>query len=130
MLFGKIRRRASSSVGAAANPTGERGWLDAAAPILERSRADHLAGTAPTAPYEIPAGHGGYGPRMILADTLLVFAQAAEGAAGTEREQPREAVEAVVSQRLPDDTFSEMPSPDPVSLISRHWVPGHAIEGS
>src|SRR5699024_11490037 len=61
-----------------ARATGERHWLEAARPVLERSRADHLAGTAPTPPYEIPAGHEAYGPRMILTNTLLVHAQAAE----------------------------------------------------
>lgn len=114
-----------------ANATGEKSWLDVAAPVLERSRADHLAGTAPTPPYEIPAGHEAYGPRMILANTLLVHAQAAEslGAPGAERDQLREAVDAVLSYRLPDGTFTEMPGPEPESMVSRHRVPGHAIEG-
>lgn len=114
-----------------ARATGERHWLEAARPVLERSRADHLAGTAPTPPYEIPAGHEAYGPRMILTNTLLVHAQAAEAlrVAGPEREQLREAMEAVLSHRLPDATFSEMPGPDPRSLVSRHRVPGHGIEG-
>ena len=114
-----------------ARSTGERHWLEAAWPVLERSRADHLAGTAPTPPYQIPEGHEAYGPRMIVANTLLVYAQAAEalGVAGAEREQLREAVEAVLSHRLPDGTFSEMPGPDPQSLVSRHRVPGHGIEG-
>ena len=114
-----------------ASVTGERRWLEAAAPVLERSRADHLAGSAPTPPYEVPAGHEAYGPRMILANTLLVYAQAAEslGAPGAEREQLREAVDAVLSHRLSDGTFSEMPGPDPESMVSRHRVPGHAIEG-
>src|SRR5699024_296676 len=38
-------------------------------------------------------------------------------------------MEAVLSHRLPDATFSEMPGPDPQSLVSRHRVPGHGIEG-
>lgn len=114
-----------------ASVTGERHWLEVAAPVLERSRADHRAGSAPTPPYEVPAGHEAYGPRMILANTLLVYAQASEllGVPGAEREQLREAVEAVLSHRLPDGTFSEMPGPDPESMVSRHRVPGHAIEG-
>src|SRR5699024_4416082 len=62
---------------ALARPTGERSWLEAAVPVLERPRADHLAGVAPTPPYEVPAGHEAYGPRMILTNTLLVHAQAA-----------------------------------------------------
>src|SRR5699024_11461820 len=33
-----------------ARATGERHWLEAARPVLERSLADHLAGTAPTPP--------------------------------------------------------------------------------
>src|SRR5690625_4852285 len=68
---------------------------------------------------------------MILTNTLLVHAQAAEAlrVAGPEREQLREAMEAVLSHRLPDATFSEMPGPDPQSLVSRHRVPGHGIEG-
>src|SRR5690625_7848632 len=37
-------------------------------------------------------------------------------------------MEAVLSHRLPDATFSEMPGPDPQSLVSRHRVPGHGIE--
>src|SRR5699024_12381350 len=82
-------------------------------------------------PYEIPAGHEAYGPRMILTNTLLVHAQAAEAlrVAGPEREQLREAMEAVLSHRLPDATFSEMPGPDPQSLVSRHRGPGHGVEG-
>lgn len=114
-----------------AHTTDDSRWLEAAAPVLARSRADHLAGAAPTPPYEIPAGHEAYGPRMILANTLLVHAQAAEalGVPGVEREQLRESVEAVLWHRLPDGTFSEMPGPDPESLVSRHRVPGHAIEG-
>lgn len=114
-----------------AHQTGESRWLDAAEPVLARSRADHLAGTAPTPPYAVPAGHQAYGPRMILANTLLVVAQAAEalGRPGTERDQLAEALEAMLGHRLPDGTFSEMPGPDELSLVARHRVPGHTIEG-
>ncbi len=114
-----------------ARQTGERHWLDAATPVLARSRADHLANEAPTPPYAVPAGHEAYGPRMILANTLLVVAQAAAdlGRPGEERTQLAEALEAMLGHRLPDGTFSEMPGPDADSLVARHRVPGHAIEG-
>ncbi|WP_299276484.1 AGE family epimerase/isomerase [uncultured Georgenia sp.] len=114
-----------------ARQTGESRWLTAARPVLERSRADHLAGTAPTPPYAVPAGHVAFGPRMILTNTLLVVAQAAESL-GQDRhtlDWLAEAVEAMLAHRLPDGTFSEMPGPDARSLVSRHRVPGHTIEG-
>ncbi len=111
--------------------SGDGRWLDAAQPVLDRSRADHLAGTAPTPPYAVPAGHAAYGPRMILTNTLLVVAQAAAalGRPGPEQGQLAEALDAMLTHRLPDGTFSEMPGPDAGSLVHRHRVPGHAIEG-
>lgn len=114
-----------------ARVSGEKYWFERAAPVLERAAADHLAGTAPTPPYEVPAGHQAYGPRMILANTLLVVAQAAIalGAPGVEQEALRRAVDEVLIHRLADGTFTEMPGPDPATLVSRHRVPGHALEG-
>ena len=114
-----------------ARVSGERRWLDAAMPILDRARADHVAGTAPTPPYAVPEGHSAYGPKMILANTLLVVAQAA-----TEldrhhhtRDQLAQSLTDVLWHREADGTFSEMPGPDSASLVHRHRVPGHAIEG-
>ncbi|MGC0145111.1 AGE family epimerase/isomerase [Pseudactinotalea sp. Z1732] len=111
--------------------TGDRRWLDRALPVLERSRSDHFSGTAPTPPYEVPAGHSAYGPRMILANTLLVAAQAAAalGIHDHLREYLAAAIQDVLWHRLDDGTFTEMPGPDPEGLVTRHRVPGHAIEG-
>lgn len=114
-----------------ARHTGERRWLDVAASVSQRARRDHLAGTAPTPPYAIPEGHTAYGPRMILANTLLVAAQAATAleSHGHLRDELATSLSDVLAHRLPDGTFSEMPGPDPDGLITRHRVPGHAIEG-
>lgn len=115
-----------------ARRSGESKWLDVAAPILQRSRGDHLAGHAPTPPYPIPAGHTGYGPRMILLNTLLLVAQAEQDLGRHQSATTghlAQAVEDLLTHRLPDGSFAEMPGPDAESLISRHRVPGHAIEG-
>src|SRR5690625_1197175 len=60
-----------------ARVSGEHRWLDAAMPVLHRARGEHLAGTAPTPPHAVPRGHSASGPTVLLANTLLVAAQAA-----------------------------------------------------
>ena len=114
-----------------ARVSGEPRWLDAAMPVLHRARADHLAGTAPTPPYAVPEGHSAYGPKRILANTLLVVAQAATALDRhlRTRDLLAQSVQEVLWHRQPDGTFSEMPGPDAASLVHRHRVPGHAIEG-
>lgn len=115
-----------------ARETGQVKWMDFAAPILERSQHDHLTGIAPTPPYRVPSGHEAFGPRMILTNTLLVVAQAAKvlGYREEEMRQPlAAALEEMLTHRQSDGTFSEMPGPNPESMVSRHRVPGHAIEG-
>lgn len=116
-----------------ARETSESRWIDAATPVLNRSQEDHLSGTAPTPPYKVPKGHHAFGPRLILTNTLLVAAQAAAALGYQEeqtRQQLRSALEEMLSHRQPDGTFSEMPGPDKRSLVSRHRVPGHAIEAN
>ncbi|MBZ2199539.1 AGE family epimerase/isomerase [Occultella gossypii] len=111
--------------------TGEPHWLELARPIVERARTDIRAGTAPTPPYDVPAGYQAFGPRMILLNTLLVFAQAELSLHRSRSTFPwlLEGLDAMLEHRLPDGTFAEMTGPDPESLIGRHRVPGHAIEG-
>ncbi|WP_163543244.1 AGE family epimerase/isomerase [Occultella kanbiaonis] len=110
---------------------GDPHWFDVARPVLARARADIMAGTGPTPPYDVPAGYRAFGPRMILLNTLLVFAQAdlAVHGSGSTTAWLLEALDAMLAYRLPDGTFAEMIGPDPESLVSRHRVPGHAIEG-
>lgn len=113
-----------------ARATGQRRWLDHAAAILARARADIHAGTAPTPPYEVPAGHRPFGPEMILLNTLLVEVGAARTVGGADRgDWLAEALDRVLSHRLPDGTFAEMRADGAESLLTRHRVPGHAIEG-
>lgn len=114
-----------------ARTTGERRWLDHAASILARARADIHAGTAPTPPYDVPAGHRPFGPEMILLNTLVVEAGAARACGGADHaDWLAEAVDRVLTHRLADGTFAEMLTDDePDSLLTRHRVPGHALEG-
>lgn len=114
-----------------ARQTGEPRWLDQALPILDRARADHLAGAAPTPPYQVPPGHSAFGPKMLLVNALLVASQAARtiGQHSHLEAQLGQAVDDALSHRLPDGTFTEMVGPDPRTLVNRHRIPGHAIEG-
>lgn len=107
-------------------------WLALADPVLRRARADILAGTAPTPPYPIPAGHTAYGPKMILVNVLLAAAEAdrAVGGAGPYREWLAEALDLMITHRLPDGTFAELLPASGDALLGRHRVPGHAIEGT
>src|SRR5699024_59988 len=113
-----------------AEQTGEVAWLTAARRVLDRARADHLAGTAPVPPDAAPASTA-YGPRMVLTDTLLTVARAAAALdqPGRERDQLAETVDAMLSHRLPDGTVCEVTGPAAHSLVTRHRVPGHAVAG-
>ncbi len=113
----------------------DRSWLTLAEPVLRRARADILAETGPTPPYPIPAGFTAYGPKMILVNVLLAAGRADRelGGAGPYGGWLAEALELMVAHRLPDGTFAELLATDGAatdSLLSRHRVPGHAIEGT
>ncbi|GAA4430723.1 AGE family epimerase/isomerase [Georgenia halophila] len=119
-----------------ARATGEAAWLSRAEPILARARADILAGTAPTPPYEVPAGYRAFGPTMILLNTLLVHAEAARALGlelGPHRQWLAQGLDLLLAHRAADGTFAEMlpehAPPRPDALLDRHRVPGHAIEG-
>lgn len=115
--------------------TGESRWLDAARPILARAERDIEDGTAPTPPYAIPSGFVAFGPRMILLNTLLIHAEALDrsGRFGdADRARLSTALDQVLEHRLADGTFQEMRpvgTSDDDTLVARHRVPGHAIEG-
>ncbi|MDQ1007067.1 N-acylglucosamine 2-epimerase [Streptomyces sp. V4I23] len=116
--------------GATASPS----WLDIAEPVLRRATADITAGRAATPPYAVPAGHTAFGPRMILLNTRLEHAHAlARLGLLTDRDVAAlsAARTAMLSHRNPDGTFTEIVSPKArdTSLVARHRVPGHAIEG-
>ena len=108
-------------------------WLQLARPVLATARRSVLAGTADTPPYEVPAGYRAFGPPMILLNTMLVVGQAQtelEGGLDPElRAQLAELVDVVTSHRLADGTVQEMIGPAEDTLVARHRVPGHAIEG-
>ncbi|MFE7331315.1 AGE family epimerase/isomerase [Streptomyces sp. NPDC057565] len=117
-----------------AGTTASPHWLEAAAPLLRRATADITAGRAATPPYRVPAGHTAFGPRMILTNTLLEHARARErlGLLTDEDVASLSAARAaMLSHRNPDGTFTEIvaPAPGNTSLVARHRVPGHAIEG-
>lgn len=115
--------------------TGEDRWLEAARPILARAERDIEHGTAPTPPYAIPPGVGAFGPRMILLNTLVVHAEALDRFGRFEaddRSRLSTALDRMLDHRLADGTFQEMSPVDTTdddTLIARHRVPGHAIEG-
>ena len=115
--------------------TGEQRWLDLAVPVLDRAEHDIDSGTAPTPPYAVPDGFAAYGPRMILLNTLLVHAEALDRLGRlTDRDRDRlsTAYDRLLDHRLLDGTFQEMRPSDPAmdgTLLARHRVPGHAIEG-
>ncbi|MPV36449.1 AGE family epimerase/isomerase [Georgenia subflava] len=120
-----------------ARVSGDAGWLSTSRPVLERARQDIRSGTAPTPPYDVPTGYTAFGPKMILLNTLVVHVAAERAAAGTGRQPAAgdgsdllaEALEEVMAHRLDDGTFAEMIGPEADSLVARHRVPGHAIEG-
>lgn len=111
---------------------GESGWLELARSILDRAITDIRDGTAPTPPYDVPPGRRAFGPRLILLNALGTFT-AAERMVGRQSSRDDELareVDAVMSFRTPDADFAEMPRLDggDDDLISRHRVPGHALE--
>ncbi|WP_053204222.1 AGE family epimerase/isomerase [Jiangella muralis] len=115
--------------------TAEPGWLELAEPILARAARDIDDGTAPTPPYDVPPGFVAFGPRMILLNTLLVHAEARQRLGGLpepDRHRLETALDVVLTHRLPDGTFVEMRPTGPAldeTLVARHRVPGHALEG-
>lgn len=119
----------------------DRGWLDLADPLLRRARADILADAAPTPPYPVPDGYTAYGTKMILVNVLLQLCQAERelGGSGPYAEWLAEALELMITHRQDDGTFVELRPTGPStgsghgvgsdSMLARHRVPGHAIEG-
>lgn len=117
-----------------ARTTGDRAWLDAAQPVLATAAGSIVAGTGPTPPYPVPEGFTAFGPRMILLNTLLDVVRAKRdlGVADAHDLSSLEAARtAMLRHRRPDGTFLEMipDEPDERSLVARHRVPGHALEG-
>ncbi|WP_207782143.1 AGE family epimerase/isomerase [Phytoactinopolyspora limicola] len=117
-----------------ARRTGTPDWLDPVEPVLSTAAESIAAGTAATPPYAVPAGFTAFGPRMILLNTLLewVRAKQALGVADPgEMDRLRQARDTMLDHRQPDGTFREMipDTNDDGSLLARHRVPGHALEG-
>ncbi|NED93752.1 N-acylglucosamine 2-epimerase [Phytoactinopolyspora alkaliphila] len=114
--------------------TSDPGWLDLAGTILARASADVETGRAVTAPYPVPSGFTGFGPRMIVLNTTLEYVTARHelGVRG-DGDLPALAAArtAMLRHRQADGSFQEMIPRDPedASFIARHRVPGHAIEG-
>lgn len=117
-----------------ARTTSATSWLELAEPVLARATADIRAERAKTPPYEVPAGFRAFGPRMILLNTRLEYVRAL----GSLGPVPPAALadlaadrDAMLAHRAPDGTFIEMASgtADDTSLVARHRVPGHALEG-
>ncbi|UNK70700.1 AGE family epimerase/isomerase [Microbacterium sp. H1-D42] len=116
-----------------ARVSGERDWIAPARGILLRAIDDIRDRTAPTPPYAVPAGHRAFGPRLILLNALGVFtaAERAIGASSTLDVELSHEIDAVMSFRTDDGAFAEMPrldGRDGDDLITRHRVPGHALE--
>ncbi|MEU5948952.1 AGE family epimerase/isomerase [Micromonospora sp. NPDC047465] len=117
-----------------ARTTGSTAWLEVADPLLSRATADIRANRAATPPYAVPDGHVAFGPRMILLNTRLEHARALlhldRMTSGTLADLAADR-DAMLRHRTPDGTFREMipDLPDDTSLVARHRVPGHALEG-
>ncbi|MGM7670833.1 AGE family epimerase/isomerase [Microbacterium sp. A93] len=116
-----------------ASRTGEESWLRQARTIIDRAAADINAGSAPTPPYAVPVGRRAFGPHLILLNALVVLTGAERAVSGsaTREELLRSEVDAVMSFRSTGAGFFEMPlivAGDASDLVSRHRVPGHALE--
>lgn len=116
-----------------ARVSADRTWIHLARSILDRAIADIHDRTAPTPPYAIPAGHRAFGPHLILLNALGVFtaAERALGASSTRDDDLARELDTVMSFRTGDGSFAEMPRLDGADgddLITRHRVPGHALE--
>lgn len=115
--------------------TGVADWVAPADAILTRAEHDIVNRTAPTPPYPLPDRHTAFGPAMILANVCLerhramlsLGADATASGADLTR-----TVDRMLSHRQPDGTFVEMVPDEGLptdTLVARHRVPGHAIEG-
>jgi N-acylglucosamine 2-epimerase len=117
-----------------ARTTATPSWLAAAEPLLSRATADIRAGRAATPPYEVPVGFQAFGPRMILLNTRLEYARARQSL-GLPMQEVRSDLAAdlaaMLAHRAPDGTFVELFGPPAArdSILARHRVPGHALEG-
>ncbi|MDQ0614463.1 N-acylglucosamine 2-epimerase [Microbacterium sp. W4I4] len=116
-----------------ARVSADRTWIAPARSILDRAIADIRERTAPTPPYAIPAGHRAFGPHLILLNALGVFTQAERAltASSTRDDALAREIDTVMSFRTEDGSFAEMPRLDDAGgddLITRHRVPGHALE--
>ncbi|WP_309127337.1 AGE family epimerase/isomerase [Microbacterium sp.] len=116
-----------------ARVSGDGSWLVPARRIVDRAAEDIRRLQAPTPPYTIPVGHGAFGPHLILLNTLAVLTAAERSATleSTRDEELARELDAVMSFRTDDGVFDEMPRLDGTDgddLITRHRVPGHALE--
>lgn len=116
-----------------ARVSGERSWLDPARRIVDRAVMDIRELSAPTPPYPVPHGHRAFGPHLILLNALgvLTVAERALDATSTRDDELARELEAVMGFRTRNGSFAEMPrldGTDASSLVSRHRVPGHALE--
>ena len=118
-----------------ARVSGERSWIAQARRILDRAVSDIRSGSAPTPPYAIPAGHCAFGPHLILLNALGVFTEAERALAvpTTRDDELARELDTVMSFRTGRGRFAEMPPlggirGDETDLITRHRVPGHALE--
>lgn len=119
-----------------ARQTGTGEWLEIVDRIIERVTADVAAGDPPTAPYPLPGGFSGFGAEMILLNARLEQVRAHQRAG---RATPgmwsglADARTAVLDRREADTgLFTEVRVGDPAmadTLLARHRVPGHALEG-
>lgn len=116
-----------------ARQSGEGHWLPLAQSIVDRAERDVSAGTAPTPPYAVQEGRRAFGPHLILLNALVVLTAAERAVVGaaTREGMLRAELDAVMSFRSDGAGFFEMPLLAPRSgddLVSRHRVPGHALE--
>ena len=116
--------------------TGSGEWLGTVEKIIDRASADVAAGDPPTAPYPLPAGFRGFGAEMILLNARLDQVRACQrlGVADERARSGLAAARAAVVARREQRTglFTEIRADDPAAtgtLLARHRVPGHALEG-
>ena len=118
-----------------ARVSGETNWIDQARRILDRAVIDIRDGSAPTPPYAIPVGHRAFGPHLILLNALGVFSEAERALTvpSTRDDEVARELDTVMSFRTGAGPFAEMPPlggirGDEADLVTRHRVPGHALE--
>ncbi|OYN86412.1 AGE family epimerase/isomerase [Parenemella sanctibonifatiensis] len=116
--------------------TNDDHWTRSIVGLARRASQEISEGTAPTPPYAVPAGHRAFGPQMILANTVWEIASSLERQGrqqGDVLQGLRRCVTTMLAHRQPSGDFAELMPTDPAdpleSLVARHRVPGHALEG-